>query len=114
MRGTGRKPPTPVRPPHHLRRVVVKSGIDIELETQADALLFADRGVGGNQRDKQYILAIYQLRSRWSHEVYVTSGCPDSSLMRGLFRRSANSAQTHLNSRDGHLPPLRTRSPEDT
>jgi hypothetical protein len=77
---------------------VVRHGVDWDLETQADALIFADR----DRADRQDILSDTQLDWRISREVYTASGTPDAALLLGMCKRAANAYQPHLNGRDAH------------
>jgi hypothetical protein len=84
--------------------VRLRSGIDVELEKQADALLFAERQP--SQRPTDGILSWSQQKYRWSHEVYSATQI-DPAIRKGLFKRKHNQDQPHLNSCDGHIRPTR-------
>lgn len=66
------------------------SGINNELEEQANAILREGRrGVTALSEKKDY-LTEEQLNLRQSREVLNSNGVPDPSIMRGLYRRAYN------------------------
>jgi hypothetical protein len=76
-------------------------GVHRTLEGEADRLLRESlRGVT-RHTEKSDILTPWKQNERRRREVYVPSGTPDAANRQGLFTRSLNTRQTHLNSRDG-------------
>ena len=76
----------------------LKSGVDWELENEADAMLAKSRVGVTKVSDKKDYLSPDQLERRRAKEVYVEAGVPDPHLYRGLFKRAYNplqGAQSH-------------------
>ena len=68
----------------------VRSGVDWDLETQADELLRQSRVGITKVSDKQDFLTNDQLERRRCREVYNRNGIPDAHLYSGLYRRAWN------------------------
>jgi hypothetical protein len=82
-------------------------GVHPTLEAAANELIFASlRGVT-SQEAKSDILTPWKEWSRKSREVMASSGTVDPSVRMGIYNRAANTAQPHLNSRDGYYPAQR-------
>lgn len=68
----------------------VKSGIDWEIEEQANEILARGRdGVTKHSQKKDY-LSPSQLLRRRQREVQTEQGYPEKSLYQGMFRRAYN------------------------
>lgn len=86
---------------------VVRSGIHLPLEREADRLLMESlRGVT-SQEAKKDILTPWKEQDRRSREVYNSNGFADAHVRRGMYHRVANTARPQLNSREGISRPLR-------
>jgi len=85
----------------------MRYGIAKALEEEADALLRQSLSSVTSHALKSDILTPWKDQERRRREVYVASGTPDPAIRRGMFRRSMNPVQTHLNSREGIAPPQR-------
>jgi hypothetical protein len=77
------------------------------MEAEADELLLASLEGVTSREEKSDILTPWKLKHRKTHEVLVRSGVPDPSIRIGMFNRSYNNVQTHLNSYDGPTRPMR-------
>ena len=89
---------------------VVRNGVYLPLEREADALISESlRGVT-SQSEKSDVLTRWKQQDRWSREVYSNSGTVDPAIRRGMFHRVINPVQSHLNSREGVAPPQRSTS----
>lgn len=91
----------------------MRFGIDRSLEAQADAILRRSLAGVTAHSAKADILTPWKAHDRVSREVYVSSGTPDTAVRRGVFGRSYNSVQRHLNSIEGVAPPIRNTNPLD-
>lgn len=83
----------------------------LTLEEQAD--LWLKRGMQGETKhsSKKDILTPWKQAEAYRREVYVSSGCPDATVRRGQFSRAAaGEGYEHLNSRDGHYPPMKYKN----
>lgn len=78
---------------------MIRYGVHHQLEEAANALL-AQQTSRQNRQQKEDILTPWKEKDRTSREVYVSTGTPDSSLVKGNFNRAWNShpAHSHLNS----------------
>jgi len=85
----------------------MRYGTNRQLEAQADEMLRRSLSKITAHSEKKDILTPWKQQDRSGREVYVSSGCPDAAIRRGIFGRSYNPAQPHLNSREGIAPPLR-------
>lgn len=86
----------------------VKSGINELLEAEADALIFGSLKDVTSREAKSDILTPWKEKNRKSREILSRTGHPiDGSLRRGMFHRSYNPVQTHLNSYDGPTRPIK-------
>ena len=67
----------------------LKSGIDWELEEQADRLL-ADqrRSTTTKHTEMRDYLSVGQLERRMAREIYTSTGFPEESLYRGITKRA--------------------------
>ncbi len=80
----------------------VRSGIHVQLESEADELIFGSLEGVTSREAKSDILTPWKEKHRRSHEIMTRSGAPvDGAVRRGLFHRAYNPVQTHLNSYDG-------------
>ena len=86
-----------------LVRTRLRHGVCVELEEQADAILFADGHLYGSWRyDSDYpCLSEDQIILRLRKEVYPRSGVADRATMAGMYRRERNASRPYLNS-TGH------------
>ncbi len=76
-------------------------GVHRGLEAEADRLIREDlRGVTKHS-EKSDVLTPWKQGERRRREVYVPSGTPDAANRSGMFHRTLNPQQRHLNSRDG-------------
>jgi hypothetical protein len=57
-----------------------------------------------SREDKSDILTPWKEANRRSVEVYSSSGVPDASFRRGIFKRERNRNKPYLNSCDGIVP----------
>lgn len=80
---------------------VVRSGVYLALEEEADRLLHDMLAGVKSHSDKRDVLTPWKDKDRRSREVYVPSGTPDPSNRQGMYHRAFNSKHQHLNSRDG-------------
>ena len=89
---------------------ILRHGVHQQLEDEADAILKRDLSKTTSVRDKSDILTPAKQALRRRREVLVASGTPDSSVRQGIYGRSLNRVQTHLNSRDsGSMAAKRTQ-----
>jgi hypothetical protein len=103
-KGPGGKTP-PKREPR------VRSGIHEQLEAEADALIFGSLKDVTSREEKSDILTPWKEKNRKSREILSRSGHPiDGALRRGMFHRTYNPVQTHLNSYDGPTRPVKLDS----
>lgn len=79
-----------------------------QLEAQADEMLRRSLSKVTAHSDKKDILTPWKQQDRVSREVYVASGFPDATIRRGIFGRTYNPVQRHLNSRRGSPRPCET------
>lgn len=79
----------------------IRTGVDPDLEAQADALIKQSFLEQPDPIEKSMILTTWMLATRLRREVYTTEGTPDGSVRRGLFHRARNTAHPHLNATDG-------------
>lgn len=86
----------------------MRYGVHKALEEEADALLKQSLAHVTSHAAKSDILTPWKEQERRRREVYVASGTPDPAIRKGMFRRSLNPVQSHLNSREGFAPPLRS------
>lgn len=85
----------------------MRYGTNRQLEAQADEMLRRSLSRVTAHADKKDILTPWKQQDRVSREVYVASGFPDAAIRRGIFGRTYNPVQRHLNSREGVAPPVR-------
>lgn len=86
----------------------VHSGVHEEFEAVADEIIFGHLNQITNREEKSDILTPWKLRNRADREVLTATGAPvDGQIRRGLYHRSYNPQQTHLNSYDGATRPPR-------
>lgn len=85
----------------------MRYGVNRQLEAQADEMLRRSLSKVTAHSDKKDILTPWKQQDRVSREVYVASGFPDATIRRGIFGRTYNPVQRHLNSREGIAPPVR-------
>lgn len=79
----------------------VRYGMNLVLEEEANAILFAHlRGITSRE-EKSDVLTPWKEKNRVGHEVYTAAGFPDPSIRRGMYGRVLNRAKPYLNSRDG-------------
>lgn len=71
------------------------------LEAAANELIRKSLEGVTSMAEKSDILTPWKEQDRRSREVYNPSGVADSSLRSGMYHRSWNSRDAHLNSRDG-------------
>lgn len=82
-------------------------GTHAGMEAAADEYLLKSLEGVTSREEKSDILTPWKLKHRKTHEILVRSGVPDSQVRLGMFNRSYNSRQTHLNSCDGATRPMR-------
>lgn len=87
----------------------VKSGIDEELEAEADQLIFDITRTTTRHGDKADVLTPWKARERRKREIYTGTGGPAPHIRQGVFSRAINPAQPHLNSREGVAAALARR-----
>jgi hypothetical protein len=83
----------------------IRSGVDLDLEAQANAILrqsFLDQP---DPEAKSLILTEYMLQNRLKREVFVPGGTPDGAVRKGSFHRAINRQHPHLNATDGVARP---------
>lgn len=86
----------------------VRSGVNELLEAEADALIFGSLKDVTSREEKSDILTPWKEKNRRSREILSRSGhAIDPALRRGMFHRTYNRVQTHLNSYDGPTRPIR-------
>lgn len=85
----------------------MRFGIHKVLEQEANEILANSMKGITSHAEKSDILTPWKEQERRRREVYVASGTPDTAIRRGMFKRAANPAAPHLNSRDGIAPPIR-------
>lgn len=86
------------------------NGIHLPLEQAANDLIFGSLKGVTSQKEKSDILTPWKEQDRRNREVLSSSGTVDPQIRRGMYHRAANTAQPHLNSRDGVAPPVRLMS----
>lgn len=85
-----------------------RSGRWDDIESLADEMLRRSLVGVTKYQDKADILTSWKLQMRQKREVLTSSGFPDSSIRKGMYRRCANPSKPELNSRDG-IARARTR-----
>ena len=68
----------------------VMSGINFDLEAQADEILREGRAGVTKLSEKKFYLTEDQLQLRQSREVLNSNGFPDPHIVSGLYRRAYN------------------------
>lgn len=68
----------------------IPSGVNFELENQANEILRKGRAGVTRLEDKKFYLTEEQLKLRQDREVYNSNGVPDVHLVSGLYRRAFN------------------------
>lgn len=92
----------------------VKSGIHEQLEEEANALIFGSLKDVTSREAKSDILTPWKEKHRKSREILSRTGHPiDGALRRGMYHRTYNPIQTHLNSYDGPTRPVKMDSDWD-
>jgi hypothetical protein len=86
----------------------LRSGRHDDLESLADELIRRSLTGVTKYSDKSDILTPWKLTMRQRREVLTSSGFPDASIRRGMYKRAANTVKLELNSRDG-IARARTR-----
>lgn len=86
----------------------LRSGRCDELEALADEMLRRSLAGVTKYSDKSDILTPWKQTMRQRREVLTSSGFPDASIRKGMYRRAANPVKLELNSRDG-IARARTR-----
>ncbi len=86
----------------------LRSGRWDDIESLADEMLRRSLVGVTKYQDKADILTTWKMQMRQTREVLTSSGFPDASIRRGMYRRSANPTKPELNSRDG-IARARTR-----
>lgn len=79
----------------------LRYGVHRELEAEADRLLKLDLARTSSLSSRSDILTPSKESLRRRKEILVPSGVPDPSVRQGMYTRSYNPTQVHLNSRDG-------------
>ena len=79
----------------------IRTGVDPELEAEADRLIKESFLAQPDPVRKALILTPWMLATRLRREVYTTEGTPDGSVRRGLYHRARNTVHLHLNAVDG-------------
>jgi hypothetical protein len=86
----------------------LRSGRWDDVESLADEMIRRSLVGVTRYQDKSDVLTSWKLQMRQKREVLTSSGFPDSSIRRGMYRRCANPTRPELNSRDG-IARARTR-----
>jgi len=92
---------------------ILKFGVHHEMEKAANELIRASLEGVTSMSAKSDILTPWKEQDRRNREVYAASGTPDPAILKGMYNRSWNSKDTHLNSRDGIARGSRTGSLSD-
>lgn len=79
----------------------MRYGVHRELEAEADRLLKIDLARTTSLASRSDIMTPSKESLRRRKEILVPSGTPDPSVRQGMYTRSFNRTQIHLNSRDG-------------
>lgn len=94
----------------------LRNGTALQLEAMADEIIFGYQATA-SASERQEIMTPWRIKHRATHEIFTRTGASvDPSTRRGMFRRSYNRVQTHLNSYDGPTRPIKMDSqwnPED-
>jgi len=90
--------------------MIVKTGVDDELEQAADALLWDSLKGVTKFSEKADILTPWKAKDRKNHEVLTPSGLAQTHHRQGTYGRRDNRGDPSLNSREG-LAGLRKRRP---
>lgn len=89
----------------------IRSGVDAELEAEADRIIKESFLAQPDPAEKSLILTPWMLATRLRREVYTAEGTPDGAVRRGLFHRARNTVHRHLNAVEGVAArPSRLRS----
>lgn len=81
--------------------LVLRVGVDPELEAEADLLIRDSLQGVFSQAEKSDILTPWKMKMRLDREVYTANGTPDGSIIRGMFHRAYNETHPYLNGCDG-------------
>jgi hypothetical protein len=85
----------------------VRYGIHPLLEAEANAWIYGSLKGVTSQSAKSDLLTPWKENNRREREVLTASGTCDAQIRQGIYGRAYNPVQTHLNSRDGVVPPTR-------
>lgn len=94
----------------------LRSGRWDDVESLADEMIRRSLVGVTKYSDKADVLTSWKMQMRQKREVLTSSGFPDASIRKGMYRRVANPTKPELNSRDG-ISRARTRfnnSPDQT
>lgn len=87
----------------------LRSGTFEAIESLADEMIRRSLTGVTKYADKADVLTPWKMQMRQRREVLTSSGFPDSSIRRGMYKREANATKPELNSREG-IARARTRS----
>ena len=86
-----------------MTQMPLRRGVHATLEAAADALIKESLKNVTRHADKSDILTPWKQQERTKREVMVPSGVPDPAVRSGIFPRSINPRDGHLNSRLGQV-----------
>ena len=92
---------------------MLKFGVHQQLEAAANELIRESLKGVTSMAAKADILTPWKENDRKSREVYSPTGVADASVRKGMYNRTWNSRDAHLNSRDGHVRGHRIDSMQD-
>lgn len=92
-------------PDRNFRGMPLRHGVHKEMEEAANEILRQHLSGITKHSDKADVLTPWKEQARRSREVYTSTGVPDGSVRRGIFTRSINPSQPHLNSVEAMSPP---------